>query len=80
MQKHEEFEWCHDCAEYDQVHHCCHRWTKVIRNTVEELKESYSKDVVDKNKLVETIKHCMQYPNGLNRLLAIYEGEQNEVD
>lgn len=36
----EEFEWCHDCAEYDQLQHCCHRWTKVIRNTVEELKEA----------------------------------------
>lgn len=34
----EEFEWCHDCKEYDQNAHCCHRWTKVIRNTVEELK------------------------------------------
>lgn len=34
-----------------------------------------SKDTVNKNKLVETIKHCMRYPDGLNRLLAIYEGE-----
>jgi hypothetical protein len=34
----EEFEWCHDCKEYDQQVHCCHRWTKVIRNTVKELK------------------------------------------
>ena len=34
----EEFEWCHDCKEYDQEAHCCHRWTKVIRNTVAELK------------------------------------------
>lgn len=34
----EEFEWCHDCKEYDQEQHCCHRWTKVIRQTVEELK------------------------------------------
>ena len=34
----EEFEWCHDCKEYDQQNHCCHRWTKVIRQTVEELK------------------------------------------
>ena len=33
-----EFEWCHDCKEYDQSAHCCHRWTKVIRNTVNELK------------------------------------------
>ena len=36
----EEFEWCTDCKEYDQTAHCCHRWTKVIRNTVEELKQS----------------------------------------
>ena len=34
----ESFEWCHDCKEYDTEAHCCHRWTKVIRNTVEELK------------------------------------------
>lgn len=34
----QEFEWCHDCKEYDQQNHCCHRWTKVIRQTVEELK------------------------------------------
>ena len=33
-----EFEWCHDCKEYDQNAHCCHRWTKVIRTTVNDLK------------------------------------------
>lgn len=36
-----EWEWCHDCKEYDQEAHCCHRWTKVIRRTVEDVKESY---------------------------------------
>ena len=36
----EEFEWCRDCAEYDQIAHCCHRWTKVIRQTVAEMKET----------------------------------------
>lgn len=34
----EEFEWCHTCREYDQEKHCCHRWTKVIRKTVDEIK------------------------------------------
>lgn len=34
----EEFEWCTDCKEYDQTAHCCHRFTKVIRQTVEEIK------------------------------------------
>lgn len=36
----ESFEWCHDCKEYDQERHCCHRWTKVIRETVEELRQA----------------------------------------
>ena len=39
VQKHEEtFEWCTDCKEYDKDNYCCHRWSKAIRNTVEELK------------------------------------------
>ena len=42
--KTEEFEWCHDCKEYDQEKHYCPRWTKVIRNTVEELKIVRCKD------------------------------------
>jgi hypothetical protein len=37
----EEFEWCDDCKEYDQEQHCCHRWTKVIRRTVEEMKTNW---------------------------------------
>ena len=36
----ESFEWCHDCKEYDQSAYCCHRWTKVIRNTVEEIRRA----------------------------------------
>lgn len=33
----ESFEWCDNCKEYDPKEHCCHRWTKVIRNTVEDI-------------------------------------------
>ena len=33
----ESFEWCTDCKEYDQESHCCHRWSKMIRKTVEEM-------------------------------------------
>lgn len=32
-------EWCHDCSEYDQDKHCCPRYNKVIRNTVEEIRQ-----------------------------------------
>ena len=34
----ESFEWCTDCKEYDQEQHCCHRFTKVIRQAFEEMK------------------------------------------
>lgn len=30
-------EWCTNCKEYDQEKHCCPRWNKVIRKTVEEM-------------------------------------------
>jgi hypothetical protein len=43
------FKWCTDCREYDQEKHCCHRWSKVIRGTVEELKQGYiEREVLDK--------------------------------
>ena len=38
IQAEESFEWCTDCKEYDQEKHCCHRFTKVIRQAVEEMK------------------------------------------
>ena len=42
------FEWCDTCKEYDQENHCCHRWAKVIRNTVEEMKQGYERKVLEK--------------------------------
>lgn len=35
-------EWCDSCQEYDHDKHCCPRWNKVIKNTVEELKAAQS--------------------------------------
>ena len=40
----ESFEWCTDCKEYDQEAHCCHRWSKMIRKTVEEMQVVHCKD------------------------------------
>ena len=37
-------EWCTDCKEYDQDRHCCPRWNRVIRNTVEELRAEHAKE------------------------------------
>ena len=43
------FKWCTDCKEYDQDEHCCHRWSKVIRDTVKEMKQGYiEREVLDK--------------------------------
>ena len=36
-------EWCIDCKEYDKENHCCHKFTKVIQETVDEVKEEHSK-------------------------------------
>lgn len=48
-QKPQTFKWCTDCKEYDQEKHCCHRWSKVIRDTVEEMKQEYiERNVLDK--------------------------------
>lgn len=41
------FQWCTDCKEYDQEKHCCHRWSKVIRDTVDEMKQE-QEPVIDK--------------------------------
>ena len=50
----EEFEWCHDCKEYDKQAHCCHRWTKVIRNTVKELKAERKGKWIKQNPSTDT--------------------------
>ena len=43
------FKWCDTCKEYDQEKHCCHRWSKAIRDTVEEMKQEYiEREVLDK--------------------------------
>lgn len=45
----EQDEWCTDCKEYDSEKHCCHRFGKVIRKTVEELKADNPEIIFCKN-------------------------------
>ena len=33
-------EWCDDCKEYDQERHCCPRWNRVIRQTLDDVGQS----------------------------------------
>ena len=41
------FEWCHDCKEYDQEAHCCHRWSKVIRTTITDIKTEMASEIIE---------------------------------
>ena len=38
-QEPQSFKWCTDCKEYNQEKHCCYRYSKVIRDTVEEIEQ-----------------------------------------
>lgn len=41
VEKHKEtFDWCTGCKEYDSEAHCCHRWSKFINETVNEIKST----------------------------------------
>ena len=46
IQAEESFEWCTDCKEYDQEAHCCHRYSKMIKKTVEEMQIVRCKDCI----------------------------------
>ena len=40
-------EWCIDCKEYDQERHCCPRFNKVIRQTVDEVQKIKKVDLIE---------------------------------
>ena len=51
LRQYEMYEFCSDgenpCKEYDKEKHCCHRWTKVIRQTIDEVKANAEMKVTD---------------------------------
>ncbi len=47
---------------------------------VDALIELPSVDAIDRQTLIETIKHYMQYPDGMSRLLEVYGGNDGEDD
>lgn len=73
-QESQTFKWCTDCREYDQENHCCHRWSKVIRDTVEEMKQEYiERDVLDK---IRAEIEAYTDPQGF---ITISEGRFNSI-
>ena len=77
------FKWCDTCREYDQEKHCCHRWSRVIRDTVEEMKQEYiERDVLDKIR-AEIIKLRSRQNVGVLECLDIidkYKAESEKTD
>lgn len=68
----ESFEWCTDCKEYDQEAHCCHRWSKMIRKTIEEMKVVRCKDCIYAD-YMDDIKTFWCTESGQGRTVAPYD-------
>lgn len=77
----EEFEWCTDCKEYDQKQHCCHRFTKTIRQTLEELEEFPTISVDWIYEYVDRLKSEDDAASVgvINDMLEAYEGDNDGV-
>lgn len=68
------FKWCTDCREYDQEKHCCHRWSKAIRNTVEEMKQEYiERNVLDKIRAEIEQKCCITVGRENDPAITLYD-------
>lgn len=60
-------EWCTDCKEYDQKRHCCPRFNRVIRETVEEYKAAQSEpcDVCESLEEDDTLYSRSEWDGGI---------------
>ena len=45
------------------------------RYAADAVRELPSVDAIDRQTLIETIKHYMQYPDGMSKLLEVYGGK-----
>lgn len=52
-------EWCTDCKEYDQERHCCPRFNRVIRETLDEVKPQMS-DLISRQAAIEAIDEYIE--------------------
>ena len=69
-------EWCHDCKEYDHDKHCCPRYNKVIRNTVEEMKRPCDDAISRADALLEISSYFIteEDENGTTYQMAYEDG------
>ena len=76
------FKWCETCKEYDQEKHCCHRWSKVIRDTVEEMKQEPDLDKirVEIEQRLGTHGYVSLYNRAINDVLLIIDKYKAESE
>ena len=65
-----EWEWCHDCKEYDQENHCCHRYTSFIRETLQDSINAVLEDIKEE---MEKEQDEVPYPLDIEHAIAIIE-------
>ena len=56
-------EWCYDCKEYDQEHHCCPRFNRVIRTALQ-----------DAQPAIVRCKDCKYFERDIQRSWGTYNG------
>ena len=77
------FKWCTNCKEYDQEKHCCHRYSKVIRDAVEEIEQEPVLDKLraeieqDAFKDVNGSKYI--FVNRINQIIDKYKAESEST-
>lgn len=64
-------EWCHSCKEYDHNKHCCPRFNRVIRETVEEVKPNAEQKWIP-------VSERLPIPNSVYEDVSVYYLVQNE--
>ena len=70
-----DFEWCTDCKEYDHNKHCCPRWTKVIRTTLNDNINAVLDDIKEdiEQEIAYKPMEMWDYRMGMARALEIID-------
>ncbi len=67
--------WCEDCKEYDHEGHYCHRFTRVIREAVDDMKLVRCKEC---KHYINHDKRCAIWNHGVAGYGYCYEGERRD--
>lgn len=58
--------WCEGCKEHDKEHHCCHRYSNVIRQTLDDNINAVLEDI--KEEFQELVDYYVEVQDGFAEL------------